>query len=320
MSQPEFEFAALRYTNGEITLEVAAVKILAIGLVALVLLASVPASAIESRAYRLREDMGTEPLYDGVLQYYYYVPCATYSWFWAFGGDIDNPWENGTRVGAWFEIGDLSTGGWDACDPTQCHTLDRVRVLDLLGVGGYPGHFRCTMDIYCCDEFGCPVGPSLWKSDPYWTGYGWNYFDVEPLICLSGCSADPGPPASTPRILVTITHDGMGHLGVPYDNLNAWGADAISIPIEEGCMMHDEGCLPALYPRPHNSHYGTIHSGYYGRDFEYCPPQWFRDPRDSTPGGTDYGFLELAWRIYVACTGPTETRPATWGSIKSLYK
>ena len=84
--------------------------------------------------------------------------------------------------------------------------------------------------------------------------------------------------------------------------------------------MHDYGCLPALYPRPYNSHYASIHSGYYGKDFEYCPPRWFRDGRDSTPDGTQYGFCELAWRLYITCAGPSASQPATWSDIKSMYR
>jgi hypothetical protein len=84
--------------------------------------------------------------------------------------------------------------------------------------------------------------------------------------------------------------------------------------------MHEYGCMPVLYPRPYASHYSTIHSGYYGHDFEYCPPQWFKEPNDSTPDGTEYGFIELAWRIYIGCDGPTQTQSTTWGSIKTLYE
>jgi hypothetical protein len=309
-----YVFAHAAYTNpgGDM------MKIPVIALILISLLTSIPVMAFEGRAYKLREDMGTEPLSGGALNYYYYVPCPTYSWFWAFGG-LDDPWEGGTAVGAWFEIGDISTGGWGVCDPTQCHTLDRVRVLDMEGLQGYPGYFRCIMDVYCCDEYGCPVGPSLWNTE-CWTGYAWNYFDIDPPLCISGCSADPGPPASRPRILVTLTH--AAHLyGDPLAvNLNAWGTDLISRHVEDGCIMHDYGCLPALYPRPYISHYDAMHSGYYGQDFEYCPPQWFKDPQDFTPDGSEYGFVELAWRIYVTCSGPTETQPATWGSIKAMYE
>ena len=294
-------------------------KFSVIGLVALILVISIPAYALEGRAYKMREDLGFEPLIDGALQYFYYAPCPQpeYYWFWAFIGDLGH-WENGTAVGAWFEVGDLSMAYFDVCDPTQCHTLERVRVLDFQGVGGYPGFFRCRLDIYCCDEYGCPVGPSLW-SQQCWTWFAWNYFDIDPPLCLTGCSADPGPPASRPRILVTMTHDGFSY-GYPEINYNTWGADAISLLIEEGCVMHDESCLPVLYPRPYNSHYNTIHSGYYGQDFEYCPPQWFRDQNDSTPDASEYGFVELCWRIYLGCSGPTAGQPATWSSIKSMYE
>jgi hypothetical protein len=85
--------------------------------------------------------------------------------------------------------------------------------------------------------------------------------------------------------------------------------------------MHDTGCLPALYPRPEASHYATVHSGYYGTGvIQYCPPQWFIDQGDTTPDGTQYGFIELAWRIYLICTGPTGLEGTSWGKIKSMYR
>lgn len=99
-----------------------------------------------------------------------------------------------------------------------------------------------------------------------------------------------------------------------------WGADNISTPLGEGCPMHDLGCLPALYPRPYVGHYSIMHSGYYGQGFEYCPPLWFKDGNDTTADGSQYGFVELKWRIYLACSGPTATEGTTWGDIKSMYR
>ena len=80
--------------------------------------------------------------------------------------------------------------------------------------------------------------------------------------------------------------------------------------------MHDNGCCPALYPRPQVSHYATMHSGDYGVDFANCPPYWFLDPADSV--GNVYGCVELAWRIYTWMHVGAE--PSTWGTIKSIYK
>jgi hypothetical protein len=281
-------------------------------LTAILLLASATSLlAIEKEAYQLRDDFSMEPLYDCALQHYYYIPCPTYSWFWAYNG-----WTPGDIVGQWFTVGDLSMGGWPFCDPTNCHVLETVRVLDFAGYGSvHPGLFTFEMDVYCADELGCPVGPSLWNSGSKETHFGWNYFDVNPPLSICDCTVFPGPPPSTPRILVTITHTGTSC------QYPSWGMDNISIALETGCDMHDYGCLPALYPRPYSSHYPTIHSGYYGNNgFQYCPPRWYKDGRDTSPDGTQYGFLELAWRIYLICSGPTETAPASWGEIKSLYR
>ncbi len=279
------------------------------------MLTSSSALAIDKKAYRMREDFGTAPLYDCALQYYYYIPCPTYSWFWAFSG-----WEFGDVVGKWFEIGDLSSGGFGPCDPADCQMLETIRVMDLMAYGTtYPGMFTVEFDVFCADGYGCPIGPSLWHSHPIDTGwdwgYGWNYVWLEPPLSICPCAIDPGPPPSAPRILVTATH--TGYVASLYP---AWGADNISAPLGEDCAMHDEGCLPALFPRPYTSHYATMHSGYYGRNFEFCPPQWFKDGGDTTADGSQYGFVELAWRIYIDCTGPTKTRNSTWGDIKSIYR
>ena len=84
--------------------------------------------------------------------------------------------------------------------------------------------------------------------------------------------------------------------------------------------MHDIGCLPALYPRPAISHYSTIHSGYYGTNFAYCPPLPIFDGRDTTRDGSQYGSIELLWTIYLDCGGPTSNEASTWGGIKSIYR
>ena len=271
-------------------------------------LASQPAEG-RMTAYQMREDFGAEPLYGCRLQYYYYIPCPTDSWFWAFTGVITNE-----TVGAFFDISDPSTGIGVACDPEACHTLETVSIVDFAGYGTmYPGLFTIEMDIYCSDERGCPVGAPLWTSGPLETHRGWNYFDIVPSLCLTSCSAVPGPPPSAPRVVVTATHTGS------FGCYPAWGFDNISTNLEMGCVMHDIGCLPALYPRPAASHYGAVHSGYYGTNFAYCPPLWFIDGRDTTLDGSQFGYIELLWTLYLSCSGPSATESSTWGDIKSMY-
>ena len=141
--------------------------------------ASQPAGT-RMRAFQMKEDFGVEPLWECYLQYYYYIPCPTYSWFWAFTGPIP-----GEAMGTFFEIGDISTGTGAACDPEACHSLETVRIMDFAGYGTlYPGLFTIEMDIYCSDERGCPVGPRLWTSGPLETHFAWNYIDLEPPLCL----------------------------------------------------------------------------------------------------------------------------------------
>ncbi len=274
------------------------------------------AYALKADKFELEDPISVESLQECFLQYYYYIPCPTTSWFWGF-----YQWEQNDIVGEFFVIGDTPTGPYTACDPAQCHTLYRLRVLDFAGYGTiYPGDFTVEFDVWCSDEYGCPVGPSLWNSGPFETGGGdnppWYSVHVTPPIYLTSCCIDAGPPPTQPRILITARHIGA------IATYPQWGMDNISGPIADGCAMHDLGCLDALYPRPTTSHYATIHSGYYGIDFAHCPPFWFLDGEDTTLDGTLYGYLELAWRIYMSCLGPDPdaTEPTTWGGIKSLYR
>jgi hypothetical protein len=288
------------------------VKISKLLMPVLVLLVATSALAIEQKAYRFCDDFGIKPEYDCALQYFYFVPCPTYSWFWGFWG-----WEYGDIVGAWFEVGDMSMHGFGACDPANCHVLSGVAIMDLAAYGVYyPNASAVNINIYCCDENGGPIGPSLWGVDLLNTGYGWNYLGLHPPITICDCAVAAGPPPTAPRVVVTAKH--VGYCIPEYPR---WGCDDISSALETGCQLHELGCLPVLYPRPYVSYYPTMHSGYYGNgEVEYCPPLWLRDGRDTTPDGTQYGFVELAWRIYVMCSGPTAASPTTWSDIKSMYR
>jgi hypothetical protein len=278
--------------------------------IALVLVLATSAFGLEKKAYQMREDFGTEPQYDGALCYYYYVPCPTYSWFWAFTG-----WVPGEIIGHGFDIGAQGTNGFAPLDPLNCHTIEIIRILDFAGYGiYYPGLFTVEFDIWCAE--GGP-GIHLWGSGPYETGFAWNYVYVEPPVCISQCMGYCCDDYQ-PIILVTATHTGTN--GV----YPAWGMDNISTALEVACVMHDYGCLPAVYPRGPVTPgvcEGNVHSGYFGNfQWEYLPPLCFADGRDTTPDASQFGFIELAWRIYVACTGWTSTEPSTWGNIKSMYK
>jgi len=277
---------------------------------ALVLVLATSAFAMEKKAYQMREDFGTEPLYDTALQYYYYVPCPTYSWFWAFTG-----WTPGEIIGMCFNIGEEGTGGWPPADPATCQKLEQIRILDFAGYGTvYPGLFTFEFDVYCADEECCgPTAPAvhLWNSGPLETHYAWNYYLIDPPLCLTPCY-------SVDNYSIVVTAHMTGTEGI----YPAWGFDNISTAIETGCIMHDLGCLPALYPRVACG-YGTpmVRGGYIGTyPFEYWPPLGFLDGRDTTPDGSMFGCIEMAWRIYLICDGPTATQPSTWGNIKSMYE
>ena len=275
---------------------------------ALVLVLAASAFGLEKKAYQMRDDFGMEPEYDGVLAYFYYIPCPTYSWFWAYTG-----WTPGDIVGMGFDIGDEGTLGYAPLDPLNCNTIERIRVLDFAGYGYYyHGLFTVEFDLWCAA--GGP-GLHLWNSGPVETPPGWGYVYVDPPVCvtecLGYCCGD-----LVPIILVTATHTG------PNGGYPAWGMDNISTAIEEGCVLHDIGCLPVYYPRgpvTPGSCDGNVHGGYFGGyQWEYLPPLCFLDGDDSI--GDVYGYIELAWRIYVICEGPTASEPSTWGNIKSMYR
>jgi hypothetical protein len=263
----------------------------------LILLLATAAFGLEKQAYQLRDDFGAEELYDSALQYYYYIPCPTYSWFWAFTG-----WEPGDIIGTFFSVGDQGTGGWTPCDPFNCHTLETVRVLDFAGYGTvYVGWFTFQLDVWCPP---CPF-IRLWQSGPCETHFGWNYFDVIPPLCLTPCFDGEGL-----TFVVTATMTGS-YAGYP-----AWGFDNVSTPVTTGCNMHDIGCMAAVFPRM------FVNSGYFGvgDPCQYDPPLMLKDGADTTPDGSMYGFIELAWRVYVSCYGFTPAQATTWGNIKSMYE
>lgn len=280
---------------------------------ALVLVLASSAFAIEKKAYRMKEDFGTENLYDSALNYYYYIPCAgtagTSSWFWSFTG-----WTPGEVIGSCFTIGDEGTGGWDILDPATCHTLEIIRILDFAGYGTvYPAKFAVEFDVYCADECCGTTAPvlHLWNSGPFATGFAWNYIFIdEPYVCLTPCYT------GDLSFVVTATHTGTDGI------YPAWGMDNISTAFLDGCLMHDYACLPAVYPRVACGTVGPmVHGGYIGTfPFEYWPPLAFIDGADTTPDGSIYGAIELAWRVYIGCYGETATEPSSWGNIKSMYR
>lgn len=302
----------------------------------LVLIFATSAFGLESKAYQMREDFGTEPVGDYPCQYYYYVPCPTYAWFWSFTG-----WEYCDWIGVGFECSEQLTGGY-MHDPFNDHVIQQVRILDFAGYGTvYPGLFTVEFCAFCLDPVTMnPVEEdgmynALWCSGPVETHFAWNYIPIDPPISVCDCSLDPGPPPAYPAVLIMAHHVGTS-VGYP-----AWGFDNISTNIEEGCIMHDYSCLPAHYPRPYVCYWDHMHSGYYGNwqpviddmveaPFPYCPPLNFCDGRDTTCvgslcypdgiNGTQYGFIELAWRLYFDRSGPTATEGTTWGNIKSMYK
>jgi hypothetical protein len=276
-------------------------------IMALVMLQPASAGEVQKQSFQIREDFGTEPLYDCYMQYYYYIPCPTYSWFWG----ISN--EGQDMYGVFFKVGDISMDTGQPCVDFMCFELISFRVLDFAGYGtAYPGLFTVKFDVWCSDDNGCPVGPPIWTNPSYETAYGWNYVNLH--ISLLGCETEYNPTPAAAQFLITATEVGADA------TYPAWGFDNISDGYHAGCEMHDVSSFPALYPRPSNGHYETMHTGYYGSNFEYCPPLWVCDGGDTTAACDEYGFIELAWRAYFYCMGPAGSEPTTWGNIKSMYR
>jgi hypothetical protein len=263
----------------------------------LILMVATSAFCLDKKAYQFREDFGVEGLNETALQYYYYIPCPTYNWFFAYSG-----WHVGDILGVYYSVGDQGTGGYAPYDPLNCHTLERIRVLDFAGYGTvYVGWYTFELDVWCPP---CPL-VHLWKSGPCETHFGWNYFDVIPPLCLTPCFD-----GEHLTFVVTATMTGA------YEGYPAWGFDNIGDPVNRSCTMHDIGCLPATYPRM------SVNSGYFGNG-DYCqydPPMMVKDGYDTTPDGSMYGFLELGWRVYLGCYGTTPAEATTWGNIKSMYR
>jgi hypothetical protein len=277
---------------------------------ALVLILASSAFALEKKAYQMKEDFGTEPLYDGALNYYYYIPTPTSSWFWAFTG-----WSPGELIGTCFTIGDYGWGGWDALDPATCHSLEVIQILDFAGYGTvYPGKFTIEFDVYCAEDPCCGTAAPvthLWNSGPFETGFAWNYCYVDPPLCLTDCGQ------IGPKFVVTATMTGTDGI------YPAFGMDNISTPIEQGYPdLIERNGLPCPYPRfACSAGDPMVHSGYIGTfPFQYWPPLAFLDGDDTTEDGSQFGAIELAWRVYIICGGPTATEPSSWGNIKSMYR
>ncbi len=241
-------------------------------------------------------------------RYWYIIPCDAASWAWAISG-----WQQGDIIGQFSTIGERGLDGQTCPCPSQCWHLNKIRVLDLQGWGTtYPGLYTIKFNVYCADENGCVVGPSLWNSGPIETRFGWNFIYVDRPLALCSCFWDPD---FGPRFLITVTMVGSR----VYER--EWYFDNISAPVQQGCYMHDISCWPALYPRPYNSYFPVMHTGYYGNGTPWQCPEWFKDPGDTTPYGTLYGHIELTgWRAYLSCFGPTETEESSWGRIKAIYR
>lgn len=269
--------------------------------------------SFEAKPYQMVEDFGNEPPYDARAQYYYYIPCPTYSWFWGYSG-----WEPGDVLGAYFRFYDTFTGGCDPFDIYGCWGLEWIRVLDFAGYGvQYPGLFTIELDVYCSDESESPFH-HLWNSGPLETAFGWNYFYVNPMVSLDPCTEHN-------RIYsgLTVTMTFTGTEG----QYPAVGFDNVGTAVETGCVMHDIGCLPAFRPRGYlGGSDPRVHSGYVGSyAFEYWPPLALPDGMHVGGGPpVPYGCVEAAWRIYVLCGGPNmapvTADPTSWSGIKSLYK
>jgi hypothetical protein len=131
-------------------------KLYTILVLTLVLVTATTAFGLQKKAWQTKDDFGTVPTYDGALQYYYYVPCPTYSWFWAYTG-----WTPGDYVGMSFTIGDQGTGGNDPLDPTVAQS-------------GHSTSPATVRSIQACLQWSSMYGVLRVRSSTYGTAVLWR--------------------------------------------------------------------------------------------------------------------------------------------------
>ena len=231
----------------------------------LMLVLAVAAYAFAREATRVMstDRLGSGPLADCHLHYYYHIPVPGYpgaSYYWTFWG-----WETNDCFGTCFDIGDPSFGdGITNCDPGVAQTIELFAhdAGRYAADPTYPGAQSTMIDIYCAPEVCCGPTPPfvhLWSSGDFYCVADWNYHYPDPPVCITDCCLDPLPDCN-PSIVVTITYTGY-EAWYPSCKFDDPGAP-FNTPFAP-YALHDIGCLPTPVPRnPCGGADPMCHTGY----------------------------------------------------------
>jgi hypothetical protein len=242
-------------------------------------------------------DLGSSTLPTCELSYYYLLSGCAYV---TVVEDID---ENAS-LGMHFSMAD-TVPWYDACDTTACLTLDVID-LTFYDVLAPPADQGLNIKIYGADASGEPFGPILGNRDfePLYTdtaaltvtAIDFTNNGAGPGLDLSGCSGD--------FVVLVTWKNSTGHPSLVLDDICTC-VDSCAVNVT-CCEM---GTAPYVYPR------FAIHTFDYGTEWAWSKQDSFCD----ICGCLEFGYLEALW-ICGFCTQSAGTEPATWSTIKALYR
>jgi hypothetical protein len=229
----------------------------------------------------------------------YYNYCSSWVHYWhgyCFGLFLDGP--ELPKFGTCFDLSDC---------PAECRHLG-----DVWWAWKHYGAWNAIdCEIFCADEYACPVGPPVAGFyDVYLFYPPWQRFpfgDIPLCVCED---------AGFERFIVMMTFV-RGYEGIlPYSDLNSYNI-AAGCEAEWRCEGHSYcyrnlvsycdvyGCPGPLWVSGANygcTNYPTVPPG--------CHNYWYP---------TGY-FSEWLIHCYLSCLGPTVTEQESWSEIKGLYR
>lgn len=229
----------------------------------------------------------------------YYNTCSTWLFYWS--GYCDVSWASlsqPAKFGTCFDLADC---------PGDCRHLQDV----YWASNSWGPWSMIDVEIYCADEYCCPIGEPLGGIYDYWfplAGPKWHQFAFG-LLPLCVCE-DVG--AGKFIVMVSLVED--------YNNFFSYSDNNLE-DVLQGCET-DWRCE------------GT-HSFVYRNVLSYCDlygvpgPLWIPyttagcvDPPDFPPGchAAPGFYAEWLMECYVSCIGPTAAEETSWSEIKTLYR
>jgi hypothetical protein len=192
-----------------------------------------------------------------------------------------------------------------ACDTTACLTLDTIELVfyDALPP---PADQDMILRIFGSDGNGEPTG-NLLASREFAVAYTDTAAFTPVVIDFTNGGAVDGLDLAQCRgdfVALLTWKNATGHPLLVLDNVSACAAGC---PANSSCCQM--GTYPYVYPRT------AVRTYYYGIEPDWGVPDPVPDPAGAVP----YGYLEALWRASF-CEWSAATVPATWGSIKAMYK